>query len=86
MGTYRVGILNDGALLWDTNANRFYHINDLIPEADRIPETSWPPPQSGWELMSAWAINDLGQIAAEGTHVIAGDWTQRACRLNRRRV
>lgn len=49
-----VGTSSDNAFLW--NAGGLTDLNTLVPTG------------SGWELRTAWAINDQGQIAGSGLH------------------
>jgi uncharacterized membrane protein len=84
VGTYKADVINYHALLWDLNTGQWQDLNNLLVPEQRWPQAEWPHKLSGWLLMEAWDINDMGQIVASGTHSIVGNYQNRACRLTTR--
>jgi probable HAF family extracellular repeat protein len=81
VGMYKKNALWERALIWNVNTGVAEDLNNRLRLEDRLPDTSWPPPQKGWVLLQAWGINDAGQITGSGTSVINGYYYHRSYRL-----
>jgi probable HAF family extracellular repeat protein len=81
VGIYKYTLLSDRALIWNVNTGVAEDLNKRLRPEQRLPETSYPPPQHGWALLEAWGINDAGRITGYGTRAIKGIYYQRAFRL-----
>jgi probable HAF family extracellular repeat protein len=84
VGTYRADVINYHALLWNLETGQWEDLNNRLVPEQRWPKAEWPHKLSGWLLMEAWDINDMGQVVASGTHSIEGNYQTRACRMNPR--
>lgn len=81
-GTYKKNWLWERAPIWNVATGVAEDLNGRLRTEDRLPESSWPPPQKRWALLQAWGINDAGHVTGSGTHVINGVYWQRAYRLS----